>query len=189
MLISALSADVSIKDIQTNSKTYQKHLKIKNKVSFNEFKAITTKYSFEEVKEYQKQMARKYNVPLPVHEAIISVENGREYFYTINCNNNILPYTKDILQNYLRYVNCSNNVDIGYSQINYMIWKDRIDITQQDLLDPKSNIENSMKIVKMNYDGNWIRAIGHYHSYTPKFYNEYVKLAVVHLRRNLKERI
>ena len=45
----------------------------------------------------------------------------------------------------------------------------------------------SMKIVKANYDGrNWIRAIGHYHSYTPQFFNRYVKLAVVHLKRELK---
>ncbi len=92
------------------------------------------------------------------------------------------------MKNYVRYVNCSNNVDMGYGQVNYFVWKKQLNVKQEDLLDPKKNIEISMKILKSNYTGNWIKAIGHYHSYTPIFYNRYVKTAVYHLKRNIKEK-
>lgn len=185
----SLFAEITKKDINTNSKKYTNYLKKSGKVSYKEFAEITSRYSIDEIHKYQKEKAKEYGIPLVVHQTIIDVENGKEYLYTMNCNNNILPYTGDVMKNYIRYVNCSNNVDMGYGQVNYLVWKNKLNITQQDLLDGKKNIDISMKILKSNYNGNWIKAIGHYHSYTPKFYNRYVKIAMYHLKRNIKDRM
>lgn len=187
LLSTTVFADLTRHDIEQNNKRYELHLKKTKKVSYEQFKELTTQYTQEELSRYEEEMSHKYEVPLPVHKAIIAVENNSKSPYTMNCNSNILPESKDIMKNYIRYVNCSNNVDIGYSQINYRVWSKNLKLTQEDLLDPKKNIENSYKIIRSNYDGNWIRAIGYYHSYTPIFYNEYIKLAVVHLKKELKK--
>lgn len=186
-ITTTLFGDITRHDIEKNSKKYQYLLMNKDKVSYSRFTELTTQYTQDEITKYQEEVSREMKIPIPIHKAIVGVENGSKYPFVMNCNNNIQPYSKDIMKNYMNYVNCSNNVDIGYSQVNYMIWKNKLNITQEDLLDPKKNLEISMKILKMNYDGNWIRAIGHYHSYTPEHFNRYVKLAVVHLRRELKK--
>ncbi|MDP2077794.1 MAG: hypothetical protein Q8J85_07070 [Sulfuricurvum sp.] len=186
-ITTTLFGDITRHDIEVNSKKYQNQLINKDKVSYSRFRELTTKYTSEQITGFQEEIARDMNIPIPVHKSIIGVENGSKYPYVMNCNNNIQPYSKDIMKNYMNYVNCSKNVDMGYSQVNYMIWNKRLNFTQEDLLDPKKNLEISMKILKMNYSGNWIRAIGHYHSYTPIHFNRYVKLAVIHLRHELKK--
>jgi hypothetical protein len=183
----SLFADLTRHDIVNNSKKYQHRLKEAHKVSYTQFKDITTRYTDKEIENHQKTISRDMKIPLLVHKSIIGVENGSKYPYVMNCNTNIQPYSKDIMKNYMNYVNCGKNVDMGYSQVNYMIWNKRLNFTQEDLLDPKKNLEISMKILKMNYSGNWIRAIGHYHSHTPVHFNRYVKLAVINLKQELKK--
>jgi hypothetical protein len=182
---SLFSAEYTEEQLKEQKIKYYQYLKDNNKMSFAEFQNIASKYSKEEIESCMVASSEKYGVPLKVYDSIIHIENGSGYTYTINCNSNIKPYSKSIEKNYLNYLYCNNNVDIGYSQINLKVWgKIYPGLTDKILLDPCNNIELSFKIISDHYKStnNWIKAIGYYHSKTPKHFKMYTNLVIKYLK-------
>jgi hypothetical protein len=182
---SLFSKEYSEEEMSQYREKYYDYLKQNNKMSFSRFKEITGKYSKEEIESCIINSSKKYDVPIKVYDSIIHIENGAGYTYTMNCNTNIKGYSKKIENNYLNYLYCGKNIDVGYSQINLKVWsKYYPGLTDEILLDPCNNIELSFKIVKDHYKEtkNWIKAIGYYHSRTPKHFNRYTGLVIKYLK-------
>lgn len=151
-----------------------------NKISFKKFKEITQRYTKEEIRQCKKKSNKLYYTPKHSMNVIQKIENPKELTYAINCNNgNKYNYTNNIYKNYLNYFNCNDNIDVGYMQINYKIWKKEYpDITIETLLDPCKNIQLGHKILNNIYistKGDFWKTIGYYHSRTKKYFKRYIQ--------------
>ena len=95
------------------------------------------------------QAAEKYNIPYYLLKAIALVEN--KYFHTK-----------------IKSPNTNKTHDYGIMQINSIFLK-AYDLTEEDLFDPKKNIETAARLLRsiIDKDGFSWDAIGKYHSATP----------------------
>ncbi len=157
---------------------FQTCLLSKDYISKEEFINITN-YDKDMIEKCITVSSKRNNIPEIIIKSIINVENRLYLPYAINCNTNIRPYTKNKLDNYKRYIECGDNVDIGVMQVNYSVWKRKYsNITTKLMLDPCVNIELGSKILKDNYKEtkDWLTAIGYYHSRTPIHTEKYKSL-------------
>lgn len=157
---------------------YYNYLEDNNKMSFQEFKKITD-FNKNEIEQCIQNSITRHNIPKEIFYSILNVENNEKYPYAINCNNNIKPYTSSTYKNYMNYLTCSDNVDVGLMQINYITWKEKYPrVTFDKLLNPCINTEMAARILKSHYNEtkDWMKAAGYYHSRTPKHFKKYSKL-------------
>lgn len=127
-----------------------------------------------------QQAAKMYNVPLPIMQAVALVESGR----TVNGRRAGWPWTINFkgqgyffetrfeAENFARKIleRGETLFDTGCFQVNYR-WHGESFPSVEAMFSPELNAEYAARYLSTLYEevGDWLTAVGYYHSRTPDY--------------------
>ncbi len=159
-------------------------MKIIFTIFFLIFKCIADQSETFDIDAYIETKERLHKIPHKLLKAIALTESGRmidnnhtPWSWTINSDNK--SYFFDDKKSAIEFVKKIKNtgrcsVDVGCMQVN-LKYHPKAFNSLEDSFDPKKNIDYAAKFLSDLYSQHqdWMKAIGYYHSYTPKFYRIY----------------